>query len=304
MSDCNDTLVVGRWSLSVTFFNLQPQHGICITKANMDNTIRILFIGDIVGKPGRVAVRELLDGLIDAYRIDLVAANAENVAGGFGVTEKTVSELFDYGVNILTTGNHVWDKKEGEQLLTEVEALLRPANYPPAAPGSGYCTVTTPGGVGVVVVNLSGRVFMECVDCPFQTADSVLEEIDGSASCIIVDFHAEATSEKRAMALYLDGRVSAVLGTHTHIATADERVLPGGTAYITDLGMTGNEDGSVIGINYKAARKRFLSHVPTRFDLAKGIPVLNGAIVTIDVGTGRAESIERISRSLDRSVSP
>lgn len=268
------------------------------------NTIRILFIGDVVGKPGRVAVRELLDGLIDSYEIDLVAANAENVAGGFGVTAQTVSELFDYGVNVLTTGNHVWDKREAESLLNEVEYLLRPANYPPAAPGSGFCTVSTPGGVNVAVVNLSGRVFMECVDCPFRTADSVLEKIDESTSCVIVDFHAEATSEKRAMSLYLDGRVSAVLGTHTHIATADERILPGGTAYITDLGMTGNEDGSVIGIKYEAARKRFLSHIPTRFDLAKGIPVLNGAILTIDADSGRAESIERISRSLDRSVSP
>ncbi len=275
-----------------------------MTKTATNNSIRILFIGDIVGKPGRVAVRELLDGLIDSYKIDLVAANAENVAGGFGVTEKTVSELFDCGVNVLTTGNHVWDKREAEPLLNEAENLLRPANYPPAAPGSGFCTVSTPGGVDVAVVNLSGRVFMECVDCPFRTADSVLEKIDESTSIVIVDFHAEATSEKRAMSLYLDGRVSAVLGTHTHIATADERILPGGTAYITDLGMTGNEDGSVIGINYEAAIKRFLSHIPTRFDLAKGIPVLNGVILTIDADSGRAKSIERISRSLDRAVSP
>ncbi|MEE8320012.1 MAG: TIGR00282 family metallophosphoesterase [bacterium] len=275
-----------------------------MTKGTVDNSIKILFIGDVVGKPGRVAVRELLDGLIDSYKIDLVAANAENVAGGFGVTAQTVSELFDYGVNVLTTGNHVWDKREAEPLLNEVENLLRPANYPPAAPGSGFCTVSTPGGIDVAVLNLSGRVFMECVDCPFRTADSVLEKIDESTSCVIVDFHAEATSEKRAMSIYLDGRVSAVLGTHTHIATADERILPGGTAYITDLGMTGNEDGSVIGINYEAAKKRFLSHIPTRFDLAKGIPVLNGAVLTIDADSGRAESIERISRSLDRSVSP
>ena len=275
-----------------------------MTETAAGNSIRILFIGDVVGKPGRVAVRELLDGLIDSYKIDLVAANAENVAGGFGVTAQTVSELFDYGVNVLTTGNHVWDKREAEPLLNEVENLLRPANYPPAAPGSGFCTVSTPGGVDVAVLNLSGRVFMECVDCPFRTADSVLEKIDESTSCVIVDFHAEATSEKRAMSIYLDGRVSAVLGTHTHIATADERILPGGTAYITDLGMTGNEDGSVIGINYEAAKKRFLSHIPTRFDLAKGIPVLNGAVLTIDADSGRAESIERISRSLDRSVSP
>lgn len=275
-----------------------------MSKNTIKNTIRILFIGDVVGKPGRVAVRDLIDGIIDSYNIDLIAANAENVAGGFGVTAQTVSDLFDAGVDVLTTGNHVWDKKEAENLLDDVDNLLRPANYPPAAPGSGFCTVSTPGGIDVAVVNLSGRVFMECVDCPFRTADSVLEKINGATPCIIVDFHAEATSEKRAMSLYLDGRVSAVLGTHTHIATADERILLGGTAYITDLGMTGNEDGSVIGIKYEAAKKRFLSHIPTRFDLAKGIPVLNGAILTINVDSGKAESIKRISKSLDRSVSP
>ncbi len=275
-----------------------------MTTATTGNSIRVLFIGDIVGKPGRVAVREKLDGLIDSFNIDLIAANAENAAGGFGVTTRTVSELFDCGVDVITTGNHVWDKKEGEVLLAESETLLRPANYPPSVPGSGFCTVSTPGEVKVAVVNLSGRVFMDCVDCPFRAADAVLARLKGTTSCILVDIHAEATSEKRALGLYLDGRVSAVVGTHTHIATADERILAGGTAYITDLGMTGNEEGSVIGINYQAAKKRFLTQMPTRFDLAKGTPVLNGAVITIDVDSGKALAIERVTRSLDRNVSP
>lgn len=275
-----------------------------MSEAKTNNTIRILFIGDVVGKPGRIAVRDQLDGLVDSFNIDLVAANAENAAGGFGITARTVSELFDSGVDVLTTGNHVWDKKEGEALLADAETLVRPANYPPSVPGKGFCTASTPGGVQVTVVNLSGRVFMDCVDCPFRTADAVLEKLKGTTPCILVDIHAEATSEKRALGLYLDGRVSAVVGTHTHIATADERILAGGTAYITDLGMTGNEEGSVIGINYQAAKKRFLTHMPTRFDLAKGTPVLNGVVITIDADSGKAISIERVSRSLDRNVSP
>ena len=269
------------------------------------NTVRVLYIGDVVGKPGRVAVRELLDSVVDRYNIDLVAANAENVAGGFGVTEATTDELFAAGVHILTTGNHVWDKKEGLELLaSEPERILRPANYPPDAPGSGLATVETPGGISITIVNLSGRVFMDNMDCPFRKADALLSDLDPKMPCIIVDFHAEATSEKRALGLYLDGRVSAVLGTHTHIQTADERIMKGGTAYVSDLGMTGNEEGSVIGIDFKAARHRFLTQMPTRFDLAKGVPALCGALVEIDTDTGKAVSIERINKSLERSVSP
>jgi len=268
------------------------------------NTIRVLFIGDVVGKPGRVAVRDLLDGLVDKYNVDLVAANAENAAGGFGVTADTAQDLFEAGIHILTTGNHVWDKREAQELLAKSDKILRPANYPPGVPGSGVATVETPGGIPVTILNLSGRVFMDNMDCPFRTADEILSGLDPELRCIIVDLHAEATSEKRALGLYLDGRVSAVLGTHTHIQTADDRIMPGGTAYISDVGMTGNEEGSVIGIDFKAARFRFVSQMPTRFDLAKGVPDLCGALVEIDVGTGKAVTIERISRSLGRSVSP
>lgn len=271
---------------------------------NSSNTVRVLFIGDVVGKPGRVAVRDLLDGLVDKYNVDLVIANAENAAGGFGVTADTAEDLFATGIHALTTGNHVWDKKEALKLLAASDRILRPANYPPDVPGVGFTTIETPGGVPVTIVNLSGRVFMDNMDCPFRKADEILSNLDPKLRCVVVDLHAEATSEKRALGLYLDGRVSAVLGTHTHIQTADERIMTGGTAYISDLGMTGNEEGSVIGINFKAARYRFLNQMPTRFDLAKGVPVLCGALVEIDTNTGKAVFIERISRSLGRSVSP
>ena len=266
--------------------------------------VRILIVGDIVGKPGRRAVRDLLDGLIDIHQIDLTVANAENAAGGFGITYDSVSELFDAGVDIMTTGNHVWDKKEALDLLDETESVLRPANYPPEFPGKGMCVPSTPGGVKIAVINLSGRVFMNALDCPFRTADELLRTVAGEVSCKLVDFHAEATSEKRALSIYLDGRVSALFGTHTHVPTADERILPGGTAYITDVGMTGNEEGSVIGIDFEAAKYRFLTQMPSRFTLAKGTPVLNGAVITLDSGTGRALDIQRVSRSLGRSVSP
>jgi len=268
------------------------------------DTVRVLFIGDVVGKPGRVAVRDLLDGLVDNHRVDLVVANAENAAGGFGITAETAEDLFDAGVHILTTGNHVWDKKEAIDLLDYSDKILRPANYPPDAAGVGLATVETPGGVPLAVVNLAGRVFMDNLDCPFRKADEILAELDPDLRCVVVDVHAEATSEKRALGLYLDGRVSAVLGTHTHIQTADERIMPGGTAYISDVGMTGNEDGSVIGIDFKAARYRFLRQMPTRFDLAKGVPVLCGTLVEIDTDTGKAVDIRRISVSLGRNVSP
>jgi len=268
------------------------------------NTVRILFIGDVVGKPGRVAVRDLLDGMVDKFNVDLVAANAENAAGGFGVTADTTQDLFASGVHVLTTGNHIWDKKEALELLADSDRILRPANYPDGVPGVGVTTLKTPGGIPVTVVNLSGRVFMDNLDCPFRKADEIISGLDPKQKCIIVDVHAEATSEKRALGLYLDGRVSAVLGTHTHIQTADERIMTGGTAYISDLGMTGNEEGSVIGIDFKAARYRFLNQMPTRFHLARGIPTLCGVLVEIDTDSGKAVSIERITRSLGRPVSP
>ncbi|MGD8353017.1 MAG: TIGR00282 family metallophosphoesterase [Pseudomonadota bacterium] len=272
--------------------------------ARSSGTIKVLFIGDVVGKPGRIAVRDLLDRLVDKHSIDLVAANAENAAGGFGITAETAEELFAAGVQILTTGNHVWDKKEALDLLDSSSLVLRPANYPPDAPGYGFATVKTPGGIPVTVVNLAGRVFMDNLDCPFRKADEILTDLDKDKRCVVVDLHAEATSEKRALGLYLDGRVSAVLGTHTHIQTADERIMPGGTAYISDIGMTGNEEGSVIGIDFKAARYRFLTQMPTRFDLAKGSPALCGALIEIDTDSGKAAAIERISVPLGRNVSP
>jgi metallophosphoesterase (TIGR00282 family) len=269
-----------------------------------DNTIRILFIGDVVGKPGRKAVQEMLDSLVDQHRIDLVAANGENVAGGFGITTDAAEELFEAGVHVLTSGNHVWDKREALKLLEADDRILRPANYPPGTPGKGTATVESPGGTKVIFINLSGRVFMDNVDCPFREVDSILEKLPSEQVCIVVDFHAEATSEKRALAMYLDGRVGAVVGTHTHVQTADERILSSGTAYITDIGMTGNEEDSVIGIDFTAARQRFLTQMPVRFNLAKGIPVLNGALLELDTDTGKAVSIVRVTRSLGRSVSP
>jgi len=268
------------------------------------DTVKILFIGDVVGKPGRVAVRDLLDGLVDKYNVDLVAANGENAAGGFGITAETADDLMAAGVHVLTTGNHIWDKKEALELLADTDRILRPANYPPDAPGLGHTIAKTPGGVPVTIVNLSGRVFMDNLDCPFRKADEILSGLDPKLRCIVVDIHAEATSEKRALGLYLDGRVSAVVGTHTHIQTADERIMSKGTAYISDLGMTGNEEGSVIGINFKAARYKFLRQMPTRFDLAKGTPTLCGALIEIDTDTGKAVAIERIAVSLGRNVSP
>ncbi len=268
------------------------------------NDIRVLLVGDVVGRPGRKVVQEVLSSLIDRHQLDLVIANGENAAGGFGITRDTARELLDAGVDVITTGNHVWDKKEALALLEEEERVLRPVNYPPGAPGRGHCVVSTAGGVEVLVVNLSGRVFMDNLDCPFRAADELLARHEGRMPCRVVDFHAEATSEKRAMGLYLDGRVSAVCGTHTHVATDDARVMPGGTAYLTDLGMTGNEEGSVIGIEWSAVRRRFLTQMPSSFTLAKGVPVLHGAVVAIDRATGRARSIERITRSLERSVSP
>jgi metallophosphoesterase (TIGR00282 family) len=267
------------------------------------STIRILFIGDVVGKPGRRAVVDMLDSLIDKHRIDLVGANGENIAGGFGITSDSAEELFNAGVSLLTTGNHVWDKREALSLLEEDKRILRPANYPAGVPGTGTVTIESPARVPVTFINLSGRVFMDNLDCPFRCIDEILTEISPENGCV-VDFHAEATSEKRALALYLDGRVSAVLGTHTHVQTADEKILPGGTAYITDLGMTGNAESSVIGIDYSAARHRFLTQMPVRFNLAKGIPELNGVLLDLDTQTGKAVFIQRITRSLGRPVTP
>ncbi len=255
--------------------------------------MRILMIGDIIGKPGRSAVRALLPELKAEQGIDLVIANGENTAGGFGITQDTAYELLESGVDILTSGNHIWDQKEIIPHLDEGLPLIRPANYPDA-PGRGYWIDGE-----VMVLNLMGRVFMPALDCPFRTANRILEEVqrDEAPKVIVVDFHAEATSEKQAMGWFLDGRVSAVLGTHTHVGTVDTRVLPKGTAYLTDVGMTGPTD-SVIGSNTDAVLERFLTGLPQRLPVGGGPVVLNSALVDVDEESGRAREVVRLDRTV------
>jgi 2',3'-cyclic-nucleotide 2'-phosphodiesterase len=256
--------------------------------------LRILMIGDIIGKPGRQAVRALLPGLRREYDIDLVIANGENTAGGFGITLETAYELLDCGVDVLTSGNHIWDQKEIIPHMDEGIPLIRPANYPDA-PGRGYWVQE-----GVMVMNLMGRVFMPPLDCPFRTADAVLREARESEdfTVAVLDFHAEATSEKQGMGWYLDGRVSAVLGTHTHVGTVDARILPKGTAYLTDVGMTGPTN-SVIGSSVDAVLDRFLTGMPQRLAVASGPVMLNSVLIDVDRNTGKASAIQRIDRMVD-----
>jgi len=256
--------------------------------------VKILFLGDIVGGPGRQAVARELHRLIDRYRIDLVIANGENAAGGFGITEEKARELFSLGIDVLTSGNHVWDKKESHPYLQREERLVRPANYPSGTIGRGATLVKTAGGVAIGILNLEGRVFMNSLDCPFRVADREVAQLQEHTNIIIVDFHAEATSEKVALGWHLDGKVSAIIGTHTHVQTADERILPGGTAYITDAGMTGSFD-SVIGVKKELAIERFLTQMPVRFEVAKKDVRMNGVAIEIDETSGSARSIERVS---------
>lgn len=258
----------------------------------MQDNLRVLFIGDIVGKPGRTIVKSLLPGLIEKLRIDFVIANGENAAGGFGITEKVAKELFQQKINVITTGNHVWDKKEDISYIAKEPLILRPFNYPPGVPGQGSIIYSL-NGLKIGVINLAGRVFMTAVDCPFRTGLSEIERISGETRIIIIDFHAEATSEKIALGYYLDGRVSAVIGTHTHVQTADERILPKGTAYITDVGMTGPVD-SIIGIEVPQIIERFLYQMPKKFDVAKGRSVLSAVLIDINTKTGLARSIQRL----------
>ena len=255
--------------------------------------MKILLIGDIVGKPGRRAVRELLPGIVEERRIDFVVANCENAASGFGVTSEVLEDLCRSQIDVLTSGNHIWDKREVMDFIDDHEILLRPANYPEGVPGRGSVVIPTCGGIQVGVINLAGRVFMHPLDCPFRTADREIEQIRRKTRFIVVDMHAEATSEKVAMGWYLDGQVTAVLGTHTHVQTADERILPSGTAYITDVGMTGPFD-SVIGIKKDPILQRFLLQIPNKFDVAKADVRLQGVVVETDP-EGRATSIERLS---------
>jgi len=263
----------------------------------LNQGMKILFIGDVFGQPGRRLVKELLPALVAEFNPDLVLANGENAAAGFGITPPLVEELLDLGIAVLTSGNHIWDKKEIYAYLNvhSDSRLLRPANYPPGAPGHGLYLGKTRSGFDYAVLNLQGRVFMTPIDCPFRTADEQLAKIPAEVKIRIADMHAEATSEKVAMGWYLDGRVTAVLGTHTHIPTADETLLPLGTAYISDLGMTGPYD-SVIGIEKQTVIQKFLSQLPTRFEVAKGDIRLHAVLIEADPLTGRALSIQRIVR--------
>jgi len=256
--------------------------------------VRLLLIGDIVGRPGRRAVKEFLPRLVSQFDIEFVIANGENAAGGNGLTREVAQELFSHGINVLTMGNHVWDKKEIFNFIEEESRIIRPANYPPGTPGVGYGVFSTKRGAKVAVGNLSGRVFMPDLDCPFRKADAILAEMTKYTAVTVIDFHAEATSEKSALGWYLDGRASCVVGTHTHVQTADERILPGGTGYITDLGMTGPRD-SVIGVKRELVIDRFLTQLPARFEVAGGSIQFNGLFVEIDQATGRAVNILRIN---------
>jgi metallophosphoesterase (TIGR00282 family) len=256
--------------------------------------IRILFVADVVGQPGRDAVRAILPGLKKELDPHLTVLNGENAAGGFGITGKLVAELKSAGADVITTGNHVYGQREFVAELPTLERVLRPANYPPKAPGQGWCVVEA-GGHEVLVMNLMGRIFTaENLDDPFRAADAILAA-HPELRIVFCDMHAEATSEKNAMGWYLDGRVSAVVGTHTHIPTADGRVLPGGTAYVTDVGMVGPRDGC-IGMDKQAVLQRFITGVPSRFVVASGPVTFNSVLVTINSSTGRATSIQRVDR--------
>ena len=255
--------------------------------------MKILGIGDIVGKPGRRAVKALLPGLVHEYGVDLTVGNGENAAGGLGLTPSTAQELFDSGIDVITSGNHIWAHKEIVPYLDASLPLLRPLNYSPTAPGRGYLFKNN-----ALIVNLIGRVFIGNFDCPFRAMDQLLADLQHKPNIVVVDFHAEATSEKVAMGRYLDGRVSAVFGTHTHVGTIDTLILPGGTAYVTDIGMVGPTD-SVIGDDMDSVINRFLTQIPARLSVGKGKVRFDGILVEVDEETGRAVDIERIQRMVD-----
>jgi 2',3'-cyclic-nucleotide 2'-phosphodiesterase len=255
--------------------------------------MNVLMVGDIFGDSGRAALAKLLPKLRQQHAIDVAVVNIENAAGGFGVTPQIARTVLEAGgVDVLTSGNHIWDKKEIIPYIGKENLLLRPANFPVGTPGSGYITVKA-GPHRVAVLNLMGRVFMNPIDCPFRKADEIVAELRRETPVVLVDMHAEATSEVMALGWYLDGRVSAVVGTHRHVQTSDERILPGGTAYITDLGMTGPVD-SVIGVDKDIIIQRFLTQMPIRFEPAKGPAALRGVVIAVDPDTGRATSIQRL----------
>jgi metallophosphoesterase (TIGR00282 family) len=257
--------------------------------------MKILFIGDTVARAGREFVRDHLGALKAEYQVDFTVLNCENAAAGFGVTPKIADEMLTWGIDVLTSGNHVWDKREILGYLDTQERILRPANYPPGNPGHGTVVLETRTGERVAIVNVQGRTFMPAIDDPFRSVDAELGALSADIRVIVVDFHAEATAEKVAMGWYLDGRASAVLGTHTHIPTADERILPQGLAYQTDVGMTGPFD-SVIGMTKESVMDRFHKQIPVRFKVASKDVELNAAVIDVDPETGKARSIERVHR--------
>jgi metallophosphoesterase (TIGR00282 family) len=260
--------------------------------------MRILFIGDIVGKAGRQAIERVLGRVISDHKIEFTVANGENAAGGMGITPSIATEMLDRGVDILTSGNHIWAKKEIVPFLDDEPRILRPANYPPKVPGRGSGIFHSSNGEKVGVLNLEGRVFMKTLDCPFRVGEKEVELLRKETNIILVDFHAEATSEKMAMGWFLNGKVSAVLGTHTHVQTSDEKILDEGTAYITDVGMTGPLD-SVIGIRKQVALGRLLTQIPWKFDVATEEIELQGVVIDVDPKTGRSKNIQRIRVPLD-----
>lgn len=259
----------------------------------MDNTVRLLFVGDVVGKPGRRVLQRLLPRLVDEHRVDYTVVNIENAAGGMGITPDVVRELAPLKIDCYTSGNHVWDKREGLPLLDRHANLLRPANYPEGNPGHGVHVGETASGVRVATLNVEGQVFLKNLDSPFKTADRLIAELADDVKVILVDFHAEATSEKQALGFYLDGRASAVFGTHTHVPTADERILPRGTALITDVGMTGPYEG-IIGFKVEKVLQRFALQRNVSLDVAKRDVRLAGALLDVDPATGKAVHLERL----------
>jgi len=261
--------------------------------------MRVLFVGDIVGSPGREIVRERLPDLVSTQKIDVVIANGENAAAGFGITPRIAEELFGYGIDVLSGGNHSWDKREILEFMPHEPRLLRPANFPEGAPGSGVYVGTARNGMRYAVINVQGRVFLPAIDDPFRKTDELLAKLPADVSFVLVDMHAETTSEKIALGWYLDGRVTAVVGTHTHVVTADERVLPGGTAYITDVGMTGPHDG-VIGMDRVGIMKKFLDGMPARFEVAQGNVQMNCALIETDDSGARNQAGRLPAKSIGR----
>jgi len=261
--------------------------------------VKLLFIGDIVGRPGRDLVRRHVRALAASCQADVVIANGENAAGGAGITRENMYEILSAGVHVITSGNHIWDKRETLEFIGNEPRLIRPANYPQGTPGGGSCVITAANGVRVGVINVMGRVFLHAIDDPFRIAEREIARVqEDGAQVILIDMHAETTSEKIAFCYYVDGKVSAVIGMHTHVQTADERILPGGTACLTDVGMTGPHDG-VIGIDKDAIIARFVTGLPGRFETATGDPRLNGVVITVDPVNGRAQNILRLSLSED-----